>query len=238
MNRLPPERRVQILALLCEGTSIGATSRIAGASFNTVDKMLKAAGTTCEALLDKVVRGVLAKRLQSKRIWSFRGNRADPLETAANELDGWGDVWTWVAVDADSGLVISWLVGGGDAEYGKKLMADVGVRIANGRCPSSSGYGLSLSEGKSALGTDERFGSLIKQRDVALGRRIDNHRYALALYFAWHNFIRIDKSRGVTPAMAAGVRDRAWTISEVLAMIDATTLNVRSHRSQQEDRPN
>ncbi len=110
MNRLPVAKRAQILSLLCEGTSMRAVSRLADVSINTVSKLLVDAGVVCAAFHDETVRGVKARRVQADEIWSFCGakeKRATPEQKAA----GWGDVWTWTALDADSKLLVSFLVG-------------------------------------------------------------------------------------------------------------------------------
>src|SRR5256886_1820125 len=110
MNKLPTETRVHILSMLCEGSSMRSVSRLADVSINTVSKLLVDAGLVCAAFHDENVRGVKSKRVQCDEIWSFVGakeKRAKPEQKAA----GWGDCWTWTAIDADSKLLVSFLVG-------------------------------------------------------------------------------------------------------------------------------
>src|SRR5690349_23933322 len=104
MNKLPSAKRVQILSLLCEGTSMRSVSRLADVSINTVSKLLVDAGIVCAAYHDETVRGLKSKRVQADEIWAFVGakqrNASDEQKAA-----GWGDCWTWTALDADSKLL-------------------------------------------------------------------------------------------------------------------------------------
>ena len=115
MNRLPLEKRVQILSMLCEGSSMRSISRVVGVSINTVTKLLVDAGTACAAFHDAHVRGVKASRIQCDEIWSFCYAKAQNVPTTKKTVGGAGDVWTWTALDSDSKLMVSWLVGGRDS---------------------------------------------------------------------------------------------------------------------------
>src|SRR6266852_4338836 len=125
MNKLPLAKRVQILSMLCEGSSMRSISRVVDVSFNTIDKLLGDAGRACAEHHDKAVRGVAAKRVQCDEIWSFVGvkqkNRAASKRAADPTA---GDCWTWTALDSDSKLILSYLVGGRDAEYALAIMDD------------------------------------------------------------------------------------------------------------------
>ena len=112
MNKLPLDKRVQILSMLCEGSSMRSISRVVDVSFNTVVKLLADAGRACEAYHDETVRNVTAKRVQCDEIWSFCYAKAKNVPTAKNAPYGAGDVWTWTALDSDSKLMVTWLVGG------------------------------------------------------------------------------------------------------------------------------
>src|SRR3954453_5078951 len=104
MNKLPIEKRVQILSMLCEGSSMRSISRVADVSINTVAKLLVDAGEACAAFHDKQVRGVKAKRVQCDEIWSFCYSKQKNVATAKRQDLAYGDVWTWTALDADSKL--------------------------------------------------------------------------------------------------------------------------------------
>src|SRR5579859_5515055 len=114
MRKLPLEKRAQILAMLCEGSSMRAVSRVADVSINTVNKLLIDAGLACAGFHEEHVRNVKARRVQCDEIWSFIYSKAKNVATAKRQDLACGDVWTWTAIDADSKLIISWLVGGRD----------------------------------------------------------------------------------------------------------------------------
>ena len=131
MNRLPHDKRVQILSMLVEGSSMRSISRVVGVSINTVTKMLVDAGEACGAYHDATVRDVKAARVQCDEIWSFCfAKQRNVRKAKAAPLDA-GDVWTWTALDADSKLIVSYLVGGRDSEYANEFMDDVASRLAN-----------------------------------------------------------------------------------------------------------
>jgi len=131
MNKLPIETRVQILGMLCEGSSIGSVSRITGVSFNTVVKLLIDAGHACAAFHDVTVRGITAKSIQADEIWSFSYAKQKSVKFAKAALEGAGDVWTWTAIDADSKLIVSWHVGDRSQHTGIAFMGDLKARLAN-----------------------------------------------------------------------------------------------------------
>lgn len=130
MNRLPTAKRAQILQMLCEGISIRATSRLADVSVNTVSKLLVDAGALCRAFHDEMVRGVNAKRVQADETWAFRGGMPRNETLGLPEQNAAvGDVWTHTAIDADSKLVIAYLVGARDGFCAELLIRDVESRI-------------------------------------------------------------------------------------------------------------
>src|SRR3981081_2298558 len=107
MNKLPVAKRVQILSMLCEGVSMRSVSRLADVSINTVSKLLVDAGLVCAAFHDENVRGLKSKRVQCDEIWAFVGAK-NRNATDEQKAAGWGDVWTWTAIDADSKLLVSY----------------------------------------------------------------------------------------------------------------------------------
>src|SRR5712675_1017301 len=111
MNKLPLETRVQILSMLCEGSSMRSISRVCDVSINTVSKLLIDAGKACAAFHDTKVRDVKTTRVQVDEIWSFTYAKQKNVPTAKRQHLAHGDTWTWTAIDADSKLLISWLVG-------------------------------------------------------------------------------------------------------------------------------
>jgi hypothetical protein len=136
MNRLSTQERARILHLLCEGVSIRSITRLTGASKNTVAKLLVDAGKACAAYHDANVRAVPAKRVQVDEIWSFTYAKQKNVPTAKAAPEAAGDTWTWTAIDADSKLIVSYLVGGRDAEYAMWFITAPPNALALRRCPS------------------------------------------------------------------------------------------------------
>jgi IS1 family transposase len=131
MNRLPLETRAKIIGLMVEGNSLRAISRLCGVSINTVTKLLVDMGQAAMKFHDEVVRGLRVRRLQCDEIWAFVGAKKKNA-TPEQKAEGWGDVWTWTAIDADTKLCVSYLVGGRDASWAMDFMQDCAERI-NGR---------------------------------------------------------------------------------------------------------
>src|SRR2546423_1209619 len=131
MNRLSLETCVQILSMLCEGSSMRSVSRVTGVSINTVSKLLIDSGPACAAFHDKTVRGITAKSIQADEIWSFSYAKNKNVKFAKAAPEGAGDVWTWTAIDADSKLIVSWHVGDRSQHTGISFMGDLKARLAN-----------------------------------------------------------------------------------------------------------
>jgi IS1 family transposase len=131
MNKLPVSTRIQILSMLCEGSSMRSVSRITGVSINTVSKLLIDAGLACAAFHDKTVRGVTSKAVQCDEIWSFNYAKNKNVKFAKAAPEAAGDVWTWTAIDADSKLVISWHIGDRSQHTGISFMGDLKARLTN-----------------------------------------------------------------------------------------------------------
>src|SRR5215213_10111949 len=112
MNKLPIEKRIQILSMLVEGSSMRSISRVAGVSINSVTKLLVDAGAACAEFHDKRVRNVQSQSVQCDEIWTFCYAKHRNVKNAIAAPDTAGDVWTWTAIDADSKLIVSWHVGG------------------------------------------------------------------------------------------------------------------------------
>lgn len=131
MNRLSNEKRAKIIGCLLEGMSIRATLRITGAAKNTVTKLLVDLGNACSEYQDKVLRDLPCKHLQFDEIWTFVYAKAKNVPEEHEEEFGYGDVWTWVALDADTKLVPSWLVGKRDVEDATLFVSDIASRLRN-----------------------------------------------------------------------------------------------------------
>jgi IS1 family transposase len=278
MNKLPLQTRVQILSLLVEGSSMRAISRVTSVSINTVTKLLEDAGEACIALHDEKVRNVKSKRVECDEIWSFNYCKRASLPTAKAAPADAGDVWTWTALDRESKLIVSYLVGGRDAGYATEFMQDVADRVANRIQLTTDGHKAYLDAVDGAFGLDVDYAMLIKtygetpdlggpERKYSPGvctgvkgkkvtgrpdaryvstsfveshnqkmrqhmrrftrltaghsKKFANHCHALALYFAFYNFVKQHSTLRMSPAMAAGIETRLWEMSDIVALIDA-----------------
>jgi IS1 family transposase len=162
MNKLGPARRVQILSMLCEGSSMRSISGVADVSINTVAKLLADVGEACAAFHDKTVRGVKAKRVQCDEIWSFCYAKQRNVADAKAAPDEAGDLWTWTALDADTKLIVSYLIGGRDAGYAAAFMDDVADRLANRVQLTTDGLKVYLEAVEGAFGADVDHAQLVK----------------------------------------------------------------------------
>jgi IS1 family transposase len=162
MNKLPLSKRTQILSMLVEGMSMRSVSRIADVSINTVTKLLVDAGTACAKYHDENVREVKAARIQCDEIWSFCYAKKKNVPTAKAAPEEAGDVWTWTAIDSDSKLIVSYLVGGRDSDYAIEFMDDVRARLADRVQLTTDGHKAYLEAVEGAFGGDVDYAQLVK----------------------------------------------------------------------------
>jgi len=276
MKTLTRDERARILHLLCEGTSIRAITRLTGVSKNTVAKLLCDVGRVCMAYHDEHVRDLKSKRIQVDEAWAFIYAKQKNVAKAKAAPDGAGDVWTWIAMDADSKVVASYFVGGRDGECAKWFIDDVANRLANRIQLTSDGHKAYLEAVEGAFGADIDYAQLVKiygaapesakgryspadctgtvktpiegkpdpkhistsyierqnltirmhmrrftRLTNAFSKKVENHAYAVALHMMYYNFVRIHQTLRVTPAMAAGVTDRLWEVSDIVALWEA-----------------
>lgn len=276
MNKLPIEKRVQILSMLCEGSSMRSISRVVDVSINTVTKLLEDAGKACLALHDEKVRGVKASRIQCDEIWSFCYAKQRNVSDAKAAPDGAGDVWTWTALDADTKLMVSYFVGDRSGASAMILMDDLQGRLSTRVQLTTDRHNAYLNAVDTAFGGEidyavlekiygsdplaakgrysppicvgskhkpiqgapdqaHIFTSYVERSNLsiriqnrrftrltnAFSKKFENHVHALALYFAFYNFCRIHKALKVTPAMAAGVTDKLWSLEDIALLVEA-----------------
>jgi IS1 family transposase len=129
MNKLSTEKRVAVVAALVEGNSIRATARMTNVSKPTILKLLADLGTVCGDYHDRIVRDVTCKRIQLDEIWSFVG--AKQKNVPEEKRGEWGDLWTWTAIDADTKLIVSYLVGGRNTPNAWRIVWDLAARVIN-----------------------------------------------------------------------------------------------------------
>jgi IS1 family transposase len=162
MNKLSVKARAQMLSMLCEGASMRSVSRLADVSINTVAKLLIDAGKFCAALHDDKVQGVKAKRIQCDEIWSFTYAKAKNVPMTKRQDLAYGDTWTWTGIDADSKLILSWLVGGRDGTYAIAFMDDLRSCLANRVQLTTDGHKAYLEAVEGAFGGDVDYAVLHK----------------------------------------------------------------------------
>ncbi|MDP4283846.1 MAG: IS1 family transposase [Bacteroidota bacterium] len=161
MNKLPISKKVQIINLLVEGSSLRAASRIADVSINTVTKLLVDVGRACQKFHNEKVVNVSTKRIQCDEIWSFVYAK-DKNATQEQKEGGAGDAWTWVGIDADTKLVVSWFVGNRDADSANIFMNDVATRLKNRVQLTTDGLKAYLEAVTENFGSQIDFAQLIK----------------------------------------------------------------------------
>lgn len=161
MNVLSAQQRSQVVRCLVEGNSIRSTVRITGVSKNAIVRLLNDLGCACAAYHNRTVRNLKVRRLQCDEIWSFVGAKKKNA-SPEKKLEGWGDVWTWTALDGDTKLCVSYLVGGRDAGWAKDFMQDCAKRIRNRVQITTDGHKAYLDAVEDAFGADIDYAQLQK----------------------------------------------------------------------------
>ncbi len=187
MNVLPIEKRAQVLQLLVEGMSMRAISRVTGCSINTVTKLLIDAGTACATYQDAAIRNVKAKRIQCDEIWGFCHSKQKNVAPENDGVLGYGDVWTWIALDADSKLAVNWLVGLRTVEYAEAFIGDLASRLAERIQLTTDGHGVYVNAIEKAFGGKVDYAMLVKVYEGMGG--MDQRRYSPS------RFVKADKRR-------------------------------------------
>jgi IS1 family transposase len=162
MNRLPLARRAQIVGMLVEGASLRSASRLADTSINTVTKLLVDVGAACEEYQDGTLRGLKCRRIQCDEIWSFVYAKQKNVHEEHKGEWGYGDVWTWVAIDADTKLVPSWAVGRRDGFTAQAFIADLADRLATRVQLTTDDHKVYLVAVEGAFGNDVDYAMLVK----------------------------------------------------------------------------
>ncbi len=276
MNKLSIDRQAQVIRVLCEGNSIRSTARITNTAINTVVKLLRDVGKACAEYQDVRLQNLQCKTIQCDEIWSFCYAKQKNVPEEKQGRFGYGDVWTWTAIDADTKLVPSWFVGLRNAGYAFVFIKDLQSRLANRVQLSTDGHKVYLNVIEDVFGADIDYAMLIKlygqepesekrysparcigtnsrviagypdlskistsfaerqnltmrmhmrrftRLTNAFSKKLENHMFAVALYFMHYNFARPHKTLANpyprTPAMAAGVSDHIWTIAEIVKL--------------------
>jgi IS1 family transposase len=273
MNRLSLARRTQIIGALVEGNSIRSTERMTDTHRDTVMRLMVEVGTGCAKLQSELMRDLTCQRIQVDEIWAFVGKKQKQI-TPEDNRRRLGDQWTFVAVDPQTKLVPTYLVGKRDLPTATAFIADLNARLDNRIQLSSDALAAYVEAVELAFGADVDYGQLVKFYDAepagagrysppnvvraerttiagapdrkhistsiierqnltmrmsmrrftrltnGFSKKIENHKAAVALHFAHYNLVRLHSSLRVSPAMAAGVTKRLWSMTE---LVDATS---------------
>jgi len=162
MNRLTKEKRMQVVAALVEGNSINSTVRMTGVSKPTILKLLADLGNACAEYQDRTLRNLTCKRIQCDEIWSFCFAKDKNLSEEMRGKFGFGSVWTWTALDADSKLIVSYLVGERSTPYAVKFISDLASRLAHRVQVTTDGHRPYLQAIDGAFGAEVDYAVLEK----------------------------------------------------------------------------
>jgi IS1 family transposase len=247
MRQLSMTQRAQVVRCLCEGNSIRTTVRITGIAKNTVSRLLCDIGCACADFHHRTVRGLHVHRVQANEIWSFVGSKKKNV-TSEQEQFGWGDVWTWTAIDADTKLCVTFHVGERGEQSALAFMQDCASRIIGKPQITTDAHKPTELEMRHSPKTyidcdmktvsgvpDPAYvnASFVEPKNLTMkmsmrrftrltsgfSKKIGNHSLAVALYFAYYNFCRVHQTLRVTPAMEAGLTDHVWSIEELCSLI-------------------
>jgi IS1 family transposase len=270
MNQLPFERRSRVINCLIEGNSIRSTERLSETHRDTIMRLTVQVGEGCARLLDNRMKNLDCRRLQVDEIWRYVQKKQRHL-SADDDPRRVGDMWTFVAIDAETKLVPSHLVGKRDRASAHAFIGDLSDRMANRVQLSSDGLPAYIDAIAEGFGRNVDYGQIVKSYEAepvgpgryspshvtgsertrifglpeqehistsfierqnltmrmsmrrftrltnAFSRKVENLRAAVALHFAWYNFVRIHRTLRCTPAMAAGLSSHIWELDELIA---------------------
>src|SRR6266853_3292244 len=162
MNRLTIEKRIQVISALVEGNSLRSVVRMTGVAMNTIQKLLADLGKACTEYQDKAMRNLTCKHIQCDEIWQFCYAKDKNVPADKKGIFGFGDVWTWVALDADIKLVPSFTIGTRSGQTAKMFMDDLASRPANRVQLTTDGHRTYLEAVENAFGSDIDYAMLVK----------------------------------------------------------------------------
>lgn len=178
MNQLSTAKRAQVIRSLVEGNSIRSTVRMTGVAKNTIVKLLASIGEACSNYQSGTLVNLNSLVVQVDEIWSFVGCKEKHV-TSDKKAEGQGDAWTWVAIDADSKLVITWHVGLRTEGDCHSFISDLAGRLDKRIQLSSDGFGTYKNAVKLAFGPNVDYGVIVKQ--FGTGMEEGSSRYSPAI---------------------------------------------------------
>lgn len=259
MNVLSRDKVLTILGGLVEGHSIRSLERMTGVNRNTIMSWLNRAGSASQHVLNTHLQGIHAKYIQADELWGFIGKKSS--EDGGVVMNGYqGEIWTFIAMDADTKLVISHVTGHRNTQNAYRLMMDVRRRVIGTFQLTTDGYPPYREAAELVFGGDVHFGQLMKvyrgdevvgarpvvvagtpdvakistsyverqnltlrmsvrrltRKTSAFSKKSEHHLAALRLHFGYYNFCRWHRTLGMTPGMAAGLTNHAWTLEELV----------------------
>ena len=269
-NNLSHEKKAVVVSALCEGASIRGIERMTGINRNTIMNLGVRMGNACKGIMDEKMHGLTCKQIQVDEIWGFIGAKRKNAEQAGV----YGDVWTFIALDSDTKLIPSFIVGKRDAYHARAFMDDLASRLTYRPQISSDALYAYREAVERGFGANVDYGQIVKTYSVtplgsaaaavryspaevvrtektivqgspdvdlistshiekqnhtlrmhcrrltrltnAFSKKIENFEAAVALNFAYYNFIKTHGTIRMSPAMAAGIENSHWTVTELV----------------------
>jgi IS1 family transposase len=269
-NILSKEKQTMAIHALCEGSSIRSIERMTGIHRDTIMRLGVRVGDACREMMDDKLRDLTLNHVQVDEIWGFVGKKQRTVKNK-QEAKEKGDVWTWIALDSDTKLIPSYVVGKRDNYHATVFMEDLASRLKNRPQISSDGLNAYIGAIERGFGSNVDYGQIVKTfaTDEAVGRysppevvrvdkaiisgrpdqgqistsliekqnhtlrmhcrrltrltnafskKLDNFKAAVALNFAYYNFVKMHGTIRCTPAMAAGVVGDIWRVSDLVEL--------------------
>lgn len=271
-NILPLEKQVMAIHALCEGNSIRSIERMTGIHRDTIMRLGIRVGEACQAMMDAAFRDLDINQVQVDEIWGFVGKKKERIKPQDNRAEV-GDVWTFIALDPETKLIPSFVVGKRDNYHATVFMEDLAARLKNRVQLSSDGMTAYVQAVERGFGHEVDYGQIVKTYSVtnltnqgkyspaevikteravitgspdrrlistsliekqnhtlrmhcrrltrltnAFSKKLGNFKAAVALNFCYYNFVKIHGSIRMTPAMAAKVTDRIWSVEDLVKL--------------------
>jgi IS1 family transposase len=273
-NTLPPEKKITAVAMLAEGNSIRSIERMSGIHHDTIMRLGVRMGEGCQRIMDEKMRNLPCKVVQVDEVWGFIQMKQKTANRKGISTEA-GDVWTWIALDAETKLVPTFAVGDRSQYMANAFIEDLSMRLSNRIQISTDALPAYRGAIERAFGCEVDYGSIIKtfshanveeQRRYsppevvavdkkvvqgepdtdlistsyvekqnhtlrmhcrrlsrltnAFSKKIENFRAAVALHYAYYNFVKVHKTIRCAPAVEAGVVNSAWTVADLVEMIE------------------
>ena len=274
MNRLRPEKQAAVIGALVEGMSVRSVERMVGVHRDTITRLAYQVGEGCAELLDDTMRDLPCRSLELDEVWCFVGKKERQM-TPVDDPEQVGDFWVWTALDPETKLIPSHMVGKRNRQTADAFIADLAPRMANRVQISSDGLRLYVPAIRRYFGSNVDYAQIVKSYQteplgpgrysppkvttvkkasvigkpdltrastslversnlslrtsnrrftrltLAFSKKPEHLRASVALYHAWYNFCRRHLTIRTTPAVAAGLVNREWSISELVALANS-----------------